>query len=80
VVTLKIAQAVGKKLAGGAKEPEQAVKTEIAEEKPLPEAEKPPAAPKRLALSARLDLTAGTMGTSIEEASLAFMLGLGWAY
>jgi TolB-like protein len=53
-VTLKIAQAVGKKLAGGVKEPEQAVKTELAEEKPKPAAEKPPAvekppaAPKRL--------------------------------
>jgi hypothetical protein len=35
---------------------------------------------KSLALSARLDLTAGTMGTSIEEAYFAFMLGLGWAY
>jgi len=36
-VTLKIAQAVGKKLAGGVREPEQAVKTELAEEKPKPE-------------------------------------------
>lgn len=41
-VTLKIAQAVGKKLAGGAKEPEADVTAELAEEKP-PLEEKPPA-------------------------------------
>jgi len=35
---------------------------------------------KSLSLSARLDLTAETMGTSIEEAYFAFMLGLGLAY
>ena len=40
-VTLKIAQAVGKKLAGGAKEPEADVTAELAEEKPPLEQEPP---------------------------------------
>ena len=51
-ITLKIAQAVGKKLAGGVKEPVQEIQTELAEEKKPVEkpvaAAKPAPAPKRL--------------------------------
>jgi TolB-like protein len=73
-ITLKIAQVVGKKLAGGVKEPAAAVKTELAEEKPPakekpPAAEEPPAAPKRLhsriALFASLPTFAGTSEDAI---------------
>jgi TolB-like protein len=51
-ITLKIAQAVGKKLAGGVKEPVEEIQTELAEEKQPVEkpvaAAKPAPAPKKL--------------------------------
>ncbi len=54
-ITLKIAQAVGKKLAGGVKEPVEQIQAELAEEKPAPAAA--PAAVKPSAAAARRPLS-----------------------